>query len=100
MVSEKEKTCSFCAETILKEAKKCKHCGSMLDKQATTIELTSKSIKMQMIVSIVVFIWGWIISFAGGSLESDIWMTIGILMIVGGTGSFIWAKIAKWWHHS
>jgi hypothetical protein len=30
------KKCLFCAEEILAEAKKCKHCGSMLDGSAAT----------------------------------------------------------------
>ena len=33
-MDEKVKRCPFCAETILAMAKKCKHCGSMLDGSA------------------------------------------------------------------
>lgn len=31
MASQSTKVCPFCAETILAEARKCKHCGEMLD---------------------------------------------------------------------
>jgi len=31
-----DKVCPFCAETIKKEALKCKHCGSNLEAEATT----------------------------------------------------------------
>jgi uncharacterized protein (DUF983 family) len=33
-MTEATKRCPFCAEEILAVAKKCKHCGSMLDESA------------------------------------------------------------------
>ncbi len=72
----------------------------MLGKQATTIELTSKSIKKQMIISVIAAIAGWFFLFLGAGSSSNTLVTIGILMIIGGTVSYFWAKIARWWHHS
>ncbi|MFH1444678.1 MAG: hypothetical protein ABIG34_04825 [Candidatus Peregrinibacteria bacterium] len=102
MDSSKEKVCPFCAEIILLEAKKCKHCSSILGKQATTVELTSKSIKLQLVLSIVAVIVGWFVLLQGFQEEevNTFIVTIGIFIVIGGTVSYFWAKIARWWYHS
>ncbi|MCK9327274.1 MAG: hypothetical protein M0P69_17410 [Bacteroidales bacterium] len=93
------KSCPFCAEKILIDAQKCKHCSSLLGKQATTVELTSKSIKKQMILSILAFIGGFFIAGYGAKWESDAIVMIGLLVSFGGGCSYFWAKIARWWYH-
>ncbi|MFH1444536.1 MAG: hypothetical protein ABIG34_04055 [Candidatus Peregrinibacteria bacterium] len=100
MTKDSFKSCPFCAEKILIDAQKCKHCSSMLGKQATTVELTSKSIKKQMLLSIAAMFAGLFVLFLGAGVESNALATIGMLIILGGIISYFWAKIARWWYHS
>ena len=99
MTSPETKKCPFCAEEILVDAKKCKHCSSILEERPVVIEQTGKSIKKKMLMSGALGAMGLFTLIVGSGSGMPTLSTIGILMIIGGIVGFYGAKISGWWHH-
>lgn len=89
------KKCPFCAEEILVDARKCKHCGSSLVDKPVVIERTSKKYKKQMVMSLMIFVAG----FFMGAFQNSITDTVGGFMIVIGLIAFVTSVVEAWWHH-
>ncbi len=98
MESVQKKPCPFCAEDIKADAKKCKHCGSMLDDTPVVIEKTSKARKQHMLNGLMISGLGILGAILFSSAIPQIAGVWG-LMIIGGIIYFIIAKIQAWWHH-
>lgn len=90
--------CPACAEEILAQAKKCKHCGEWLaDKPApTVIEQTGKGYKGAMAIGAVVAMLGTFIAYAGGDGSG----AFGVTLLFMGIAVFIFARIGAWWNHA
>jgi hypothetical protein len=92
------KKCPFCAEVILDEAIKCKHCGEHFDAVArqgaapTTIEQTGK--RWKLLEAGGAFLT--LIAFAH-LLSSDV--EKALLFGVPGLGLFFSARVGAWWYH-
>lgn len=107
------KKCQFCAEEILEEAIKCKHCGSMLSEQpsavaeappqdqSSTIGTTDirnpKIGKGKQLVGLGLFMLGILFFFAGGS-EIMGGINIGTFVILVGLILYVVGRGQNWWH--
>lgn len=91
--------CPFCAEEILVDAKKCKHCGEFLEEKPVVIEQTSKRYKKQMLVGVTVSVFGTLIFVIGVGISSTQAILSGFLTIIIGIFIFIHARYKAWWHH-
>ena len=98
--------CPFCAEEILSEAKKCKHCGEFLDEKPTVIERTSKKLKGYMLVGGFISAIGLLIIIVSISIPTVGWSTvprngavIGSSIMIIGIMIVTITRIRAWWHH-
>jgi len=96
--------CHECQNQVSSTATACPHCGAPIlgsvgaGSPLSTVQLTSKSLKMQIILSLIVFFIGVLLflnSFFSYGEGSGIY---GFILFVG----IIWFIITKmriWWHH-
>lgn len=69
-----------------------------MTEKVTTVQLTSKSLKLHLIFSYLIIIWGAVLILS--SLLDDKNTAGGFLLALAG---FIWLGITKariWWHHN
>ena len=102
---ENTKKCPYCAEEILAEAIKCKHCGEYLSKPASkiepnpvkvqTIEVTGKKWKAWKLVGgLTMFIGSSALALLSNSLPvGGITFFVGLLI-------FSFSGFGAWWHHA
>ncbi len=64
--------------------------------KTTTIQQTSKSIKLMSLAGTLMFWGGLAFTIWGG----DVMKVVGFLSVVSGVIMVIGAKISKWWYHS
>jgi len=106
-------SCPDCKKKISTKADACPRCGSPIatnqlsEEQApinrTTVQLTSKNLKMQIIISSVLFWGGLIVGYnmvkvnaGGGNPETISYSAFSVVI------GFVWyiiTKIRVWWHH-
>jgi predicted nucleic acid-binding Zn ribbon protein len=98
-MSDPTKKCPYCAEAILADARKCKHCGEMLDAKPLVIEQTGKQYKKEMLLGAGIAIAGVLVAIFSIPFESSTAMMVGILMVPLGLLVFIAARARAWWHH-
>lgn len=91
--------CPYCAEEVLAEAVKCKHCGEFLKKDknfesrhVTTIQLTAKRWKLWRMV-------GALILCAGAMAFAFVWRPLGVALMLAGIMTIAAARIAAHWFH-
>lgn len=116
------KPCPFCAEPIQAAAKKCRHCGEMIDgkkgatapvavRQSSTIttQRTGKLWKAAQLLGFLGLIVGVGMIVVGasagpaassqGAAEGVPTLPLGILTFVGSLGTIIAARVGAWWFH-
>ncbi len=88
--------CSECGVEVSDQADKCPKCACPISpvvdsEKAQVIEQTSKSLKGQLAISVIVVFLGFImLPFYSG---------VGIFFLVGGLVAVIAIKVSIWWHH-
>ena len=65
----------------------------------TEVELTSKTWKLQILLSSLTTIVCLILGFVGVSMKAGSLIAIGFLGFVVGLVWFIVARVMAWWHH-
>ncbi len=101
------KKCPYCAEEILAEAIKCKHCGELLSTIAPKIELNSAKVqtveqtgkkwkKAQLIGGVILGVWFFIALIMGFSKDALSFLPLAIFF---GGGFYLCGKIGGWWYH-
>ena len=63
-----------------------------------TIEQTSKKWKFITLMGIISLLSGCFLSMVGPAVGSGVAM-LGMAMIVGGIGAYIYGRVMSWWHH-
>jgi len=91
-------TCEECGEKVSNKSLQCIHCGVPINAGAhsITIQKTSKTLKVHLILSIMCILIGLFLFLIGNKNSMEI--EGGILSTVG----FIWlfmTKIKIWWNH-
>lgn len=93
------KRCPYCAEEVLEEAKKCKHCGEFLVKgknfeseQTVTVQMRAKRWKKLYLIGMLVF-------FAGAIVVAFVWKVLGLVIMGMGLTMIGASHLAAWWYH-
>jgi DNA-directed RNA polymerase subunit M/transcription elongation factor TFIIS len=103
---EAERTqCPYCSEIILTTARKCKHCGEILDAElresrVQTIEQTGKRWKAVQFVGALVMLAGVIcvLVACAGNLPVAV-LVLGAVLATCGIVTFIIGRVGGWWFH-
>jgi hypothetical protein len=103
------KDCPLCGERIRAAAKKCKHCGEILDpdllaqraSKVQTVEATGKDWKAAQLVGALMLLAGfWLICSGVGSGSDDGRRGLaGFIMAAGGFITWLVGRIGGWWYH-
>lgn len=99
--------CSECGKEISSKAETCIGCGAPVTDESTgsgvakltTTQGTSKSLKLQMALSVAAMAVGFVMIYAAYDLGHESFGPGAILMLAG----FLWyfvTRIRTWWHHS
>jgi hypothetical protein len=94
-VSDKAQTCPRCAFPIAQQLQ----APLSADNRPIEVELTSKRLKMQEALAVLLVLLGMGTGVAGALSESDIGCGVSTLMVLVG---FIWLVVVRvrvWWHH-
>lgn len=94
-VSDRAPTCPKCGGPVA-----VRHEAAAAGAQLSTIQETSKKLKLQILISAVLFWGGLIVPFALGGRSSSTAMEFGsVLAMVLGFALYVGTKIRIWWHH-
>ena len=102
------KACPVCAEQIQAAAVKCRFCNSALAPTRATpavIEQTGKRWKGLKLLSVAMFIMGFLVVSASSSAAKESGSApgggaaLGSLMVLGSIGMYVYARFGAWWHH-
>ncbi len=100
-------TCPDCKNEVSTKAAACPKCGSPIatsqlsEEQApiskATVQLTSKSLKMQTLISCILVTGGLIVGYT--NLDDTETLGYAAAAILVGGGWYTITKIRVWWHH-
>lgn len=102
-------TCPDCGKEVSDRAAACNGCGAPLGVDAeargsgvrslTTTQLTSKSLKIQSLIAVVMFLVGMVMAMATDPAEGESGVGIASLLMVVGVLLYIVTRFRIWWHH-
>jgi len=89
--------CIECGTEVSDKAEKCPKCAypiSAKDNEVMTqvIEQTSKKLKKQLLIGVVVLVFGFIFLFSGFLIGAIVFLLLGLIVIIQ-------TRISIWWHH-
>lgn len=100
--------CSECGGQVSDKAASCPHCGAPISRaketsaagqELTTIQQTSKKLKLHTVLSVLIAVIGIIVLFGDSDAEGH-GASFGALLAIGGLTWFFVTRIRIWWHHS
>jgi hypothetical protein len=97
--------CPYCGEPILVTARKCKHCGEILDpdlkthRQVQTIEATSKPWKLAQLIGALLMTLGIFLLCAGMGGSGAGMGVAGAFVALPGLIIYLVARVGAWWYH-
>jgi len=93
--------CPECGNEVSSNASNCPKCGNPISSTGntshSTVEFTSKKLKVHNLLASFTLILGFIILFSGGTEGTS--ATIAIIIIFIGIVWLIVTRIRTWWHH-
>jgi len=85
--------CPECSKPISDLSEKCIHCGFPAGQdKAQTIEMTSKDLKGQILLSVLLFIASILFYFKTGN-------EIALVVALAACGWYLITKLSIWWNH-
>lgn len=101
--------CPDCGKEVSDKAPVCNGCGSPLgvDSEArgsgvrtlATTQLTSKSLKLQSLIAVIMFVVGLAMGINSDPAEGNTGAGIASLLMTGGVLWYIITRFRIWWHH-
>lgn len=99
--------CPECKKEVSDKAEKCPNCAYPLTDNLTntasinaqTIELTSKTLKKQMIYAVLLLLGSFLLTIIGAVNEIMVLLPVGTIGVLVSIVWMIVIKIRKWWHH-
>ena len=103
--------CSECGKQISDKASSCPHCGSPVSNISSIkvgiekpIELTAKRFKLISLLSVLIFLFGWVLFFiiisnTPSKTTGSFLPMLSLLLILSGLISYIINRVRIWWHH-